>query len=362
MRPSSLGSRLSALALCVPVGGAPHRDVSAESAIERHRLLAHRSVTVPASGSPQPAAGQTHVLIVAGIGGEKKYADEFYELGARMSDAVVRAGVPSANVTFLAEDPARDAARVDGKSTREAVQGALTGYAGRLGESDRLLVLLVGHGSMAGDESRFNLPGPDLGASDFARLLAPVKAQVAFVNAASASGDFLKPVAGPRRVVVTATKSGMQRNHAVFARHFVGAYADGAADADKDGRVSVLEAYAFARREVQRHYEGQNALQTEHAQLDDDGDGAPSGDAAGAKDGARARTFVLGGTAAEAAVASTPAGAGLLATRRRLEDQVEALKRRKDAMPAADYERELERLLVELATTNAAIRKAGGTP
>ncbi|MFL5582412.1 MAG: hypothetical protein ACJ8AO_18740 [Gemmatimonadaceae bacterium] len=308
------------------------------------------------------AAPQTYVLVVAGIGGEKKYADEFFEIGAKMSDAAVKAGVPAANVTFLAEDPARDAARVDGKSTREAVRGALAGYAERLREDDRLLVLLVGHGSMSGDEPRFNLPGPDLGAADFARLLKPVRAQVAFVNASSASGDFLKPVAGPRRVVVTATKSGFQRNHAVFGRYFVDAFATGAGDADKDGRVSLLEAYAFARREVQRYYEGQNALQTEHAQLDDDGDGAASGDTAGAKDGARARAFVLGTTTAEAAVAASPAAAGLLAARRRLEEQVEALKRRKGTMPAADYDRELERLLVELATTNAAIRKAGSTP
>lgn len=289
-------------------------------------------------------SSESHVLIVSGIGGERQFADSFYQWGARMHDAAVRSGVPAANVTFLAEDPARDPQRVDGRSTRPAVEAAIAGLAVRLRADDRLFVLLVGHGSQMAEEPRFNLPGPDVGASDFARLLAPVRARVAFVNASSASGEFLAPLRGPRRVVVTATRSGMQRNHAVFGQYFVTAFAGDGADTDKDGRISLLEAFVFARNEVKRRYERQNALQTEHAQLDDT---------------SAARTFYLGASASEVAAAASPATAGLAARKARLEEQIGALRRRKESMSVAEYDRELERLLVELATTNAAIRRAG---
>jgi hypothetical protein len=305
--------------------------------------------------------------VISGIGGEKQYADRFYEWGVAMADAAVRKfGVPEANVILLAEDPARDATRIDGKSTREEVEKALEGLAARLGAEDQLLVVLFGHGSQQGPEPRFNLPGRDMNAADFARLLSPVQARVAFVNTASASGEFIKPISGERRTVVTATKSGFERNQTMFGKYFVDAFAGDGADADKDGRISVLEAFDFARREVARAYEADNRLLTEHALLDDNGDGVGSADLKPpSTDGGNARGFYLAaGAAARAAdaalagAAADPRTAALAAEKRKLEERIEALKRRKAQMAAADYERELEGLLVELATTSAALRKA----
>src|SRR4029079_215395 len=105
-----------------------------------------------------------------------------------------------------------------------------------------------------------------------ARLLAGFsRQQVAFVNVSSASGDFAKVLAGPNRVVGTATKSALERNESLFARHFAAALRDAAADVDKDGRVSLAEAFNYAKREVARAYETDNRLLTEHAQLEDGG-------------------------------------------------------------------------------------------
>ena len=129
----------------------------------------------------------------------------------------------------------------------------LARVAARATPGDQVWIVLIGHGSAQGEVSRFNLPGPDLTASDFARMLEPLARQrVAFVNASSASGDFVKALAGPGRAIVTATRSPTERNATQFARHFATALATPGADVDKDGGVSLLEAFAFAKREVAR--------------------------------------------------------------------------------------------------------------
>jgi hypothetical protein len=166
---------------------------------------------------------------------------------------------------------------------------------------------------------------------------------VVFVNAASASGDFVGALAAPGRIVVTATRSALERNETVFAEHFVRGLASMAADGDKDGRVSALEAFAYAKREVVRAYESGNRLLTEHAQLGDTG---------------LAASVTFGRTAA----APDPRVAGLVAERRALEARVVELRNRKTTMDSTVYERELERLLLEIATKTRAIRAVGGRP
>jgi hypothetical protein len=154
-------------------------------------------------------------------------------------------------------------------------------------------------------------------------------------------------------VIVTATKSGFERNATPFADHFVRGLVMGDADSDKDGRISVAEAFVFARREVARQYETDRRLLTEHAQLDDNGDGKGSADLDGG-DGSLAKAVSF--TLRPSAVATDPAAAGLLAERRRLETAVAELRQRKSAMDSTAYERELERLLLSLAETNQALR------
>ena len=253
-----------------------------------------------------------------------------------------------------------------GRSSRENVQKALGTLAQTAGPGDLVFILLIGHGGAQGGESRFNLPGPDMTAADFAPLLAALSGrQVVFVNTASASGDFVKALSAKGRIIVTATKSAMERNQTEFPSYFVQAFSEDGADADKDQRVSVLEAFTYARREVERFYEKGHLLLTEHAVLDDNGDGVGSAvpDLA-AGDGRVARTVFLGSgdenAADGAASAADPRVADLRRQRRALEQQIGALKARKDAMEPAQYEDELEKLLVELARRDAALRQREG--
>jgi hypothetical protein len=164
--------------------------------------------------------------------------------------------------------------------------------------------------------------------------------------------------------IVTATKSAMERNQTEFPSYFVQAFSEDGADADKDQRVSVLEAFTYARREVERFYEKGHLLVTEHAVLDDNGDGTGSAipdPATG--DGAMARRLFLGGADNTADGATSPADphvSELRRQRRALEEKIGALKARKDAMESARYEDELEKLLLELARSEAALRQREG--
>lgn len=309
-------------------------------------------------------AQESYLLLVSGLSGEPKYADAFHQWASGMMDAAQRRfGVPRAHIVYLAEDRARDAERIGDKATRQNIARVLGEWAGKTGPGDRIFIVLFGHGSAEAGEARFNLPGPDLTATELDLLLDEFKTEdVVVVNTASASGGFLPALSGKRRTIVTATKTGMERNETVFGKYFVEAFTGDVADVDKDNRVSVLEAFDYARSHVARFYEEANRLQTEHAILDDNGDGqGVARPDAGSADGALARRLALsGGSGASGSRADDPEIAALYQQKRQIEERIESLKAQKESLAADVYEKELEDLLVELALKNRAIREVEG--
>lgn len=293
-----------------------------------------------------PVDAQTRLVIVSGIGGDPKYTQEFASLSTSLAQAAhERAGLPDSAITWFGEASSTRSRWFRGPSTRENVERALT----RLAASESrapVVIILIGHGSGEGAETRISLPGPDMTATDFARVLSTFgNRQVAFLNLASASGDMLPILAARSRVVLTATKSAFERNESQFARFFVDALALDGADVDKDGRISLLEAYRFANAETKRFYENEGRLATEHAQIADEGQ--------------LAGRFFLSAGAASAGPASGRLAA-LYGERNALDDQLGALRARKAAMAASAYEQELERLLVALAEKSREIRRLEG--
>ena len=313
-------------------------------------LLGGAPNALAASLAQQPGP-RTHLLIVAGIGGEPGYRDAFHTTALAMAAAATgRLGLPDSSVIVLTENPARAPGRIHGKSTHEEIARALHRLFTRAEPHDQLVILLVGHGASQGDDSRFNLPGPDLSAANLAQALAPFAGRrIAVINTASASGGFVEALAAPKRVVITATKSGFERNATIFGTHFVEAFTGDGADSDKNGRISLLEAFTYATREVARVYESDNRLLTEHARL--------------GGDTTLARQFYLEGGRTPAGMASrTPELVTLYARRDSLERQLEALRSAKATVDGASYERRLESLLLEIARTGQAIRNTEGTP
>lgn len=284
---------------------------------------------------------QTQLLIVSGLGGEPKYTQAFGQLsGALAKAASERAGLPDSAITWLGESGSPKSPWYRGVSSRANLEQVFQRLAS--GASAPVVVILIGHGSGEGAETRVSLPGPDMTAADFAGALARFGTRpVAFLNLASASGDMLELLAAPNRVVMTATKSAFERNESQFARYFVDALALDGADTDKDGRVSLLEAFKFAEAETKRFYENESRLATEHAQMADEG--------------MLAGRFFLSSGAAGAGPASGRL-AELYRERNALDEQIQALKAKKGTMAAAAYDAELEKLLIALAQKSREIR------
>src|SRR6185295_18616957 len=242
------------------------------------------------------------------------------------------------------------------KSNRENVQRVLADMRRRMTKDDQLMILLIGHGTtLDGEEAKFNLVGPDLSATEWSDLIKPLRGRVVFVNTSSASFPFLRKLAARGRVVLTATDSSAQQFETVFPEFFVEAFAESAADVDKNGRVSMWEAFNYASAGVKQFYDQKGPLPTERPLLDDTGAGVGREADTPGNDGAIARITYLQPDAVLALPVDT-ALAGLVQRQADLQSELEALKARKESTPADQYEAELEKLLVELARVSIQIR------
>lgn len=270
------------------------------------------------------AGAAERALFVAGLGGEPDYEQRFQSL-------------------------AREAAKLTGgealvgaQAGKKALREAIARVAAELGEDDVFVLALIGHGTYDGLEYKFNVPGPDLAASELRAWLDVVKARQVVVLASSAGGAALKELAHPRRAVFAATRSGMEKNAVVFPRYWVEALRDPLADTDKNESVSAAEAFRYAVQKTAAFYEAQKRIATEHAAMED-----PAG---------VGRTALVRYGAAQAALA-TPAKRALLEQRERIEIEIEKLKREKAAMPVSEFKKRLEALLVALAALQEEIER-----
>lgn len=299
--------------------------------------------------APLASAQDTRLLVIAGVGGDEEHSKLFSDLATKTVDGAKKHGTPPANITYLGENPEASGGRMTARATKESVTKAFTDIAAASKPNDELFVLLIGHGSFDGRVAAFNIFGPDLTAADYGLLLDRFKTQkIVFVNTASSSGEFVKALAGPARTIVTSTRTGAERNEPIFAQFFVEALDSEAADRDRNGRVSVQEAFDYATGKVKAAYEQKGTILTEHSTLDDSSQGKLA--AAQYLAPERSRTA--------AAQSLDPATRALLEQRDALERQVAELRLRKDAMPAEQYDQQLEKLLTDLALKTRQIRDA----
>lgn len=303
-------------------------------------------------------AADRYALVVTGASGGEDYAKKYDQLRTSFVSALKdKLGYPADHIVVLAENGGEGVA----KATRENVQKAMADLRRRVGRGDDLLVLLIGHGTADGDEAKFNLVGPDLSAVEWAALVRPIAGRVVFVDTSSASFPFLHDLAGRNRIVMTATDSAAQQFETVFPEYFVKAFDDPAADLDKNGRISLWEAFSYASAGVRDWYQRRGTLATERPLLDDNGDGIGRESLTPGPDGTVARLAYLDAeaTGEAAAAAHDPAIDSLVQRRDELMNAVEALKARKGSMPPNEYQEELESVLVELARVSHDIRTKG---
>jgi len=310
-------------------------------------------VLVCVCGSPAAAlAAERYALIVTGATGEPQYAQQYGEW---------RQALVSALRAKLAFDAARveslyDGADAEHLSTAANVRRTVERLRGRMRGADLLLLVLVGHGTFDGTDAKFNLVGPDMTSAEWAALLKPVPGRLVVVNTTAASFPFLERLAGPKRVVITATDSAAQKFDTVFPGYFVEALTNPAADLDKNGRVSIWEAFLSASLRVRRYYEQRGQLATERALLDDNGDGQGREAGGEGTDGSLASRLYLDPETADAAPTDEELLA-LLQKRTMLESDADDLKQRRALMTPDEYAREFERLMLDLAKVSRDIRR-----
>lgn len=312
------------------------RDLMPRAACRRRfaaalpRLLAALALAAP------PVAAETHFVIVEGLGGSRQYAREFREQVEDLRLAARKAVDDDAQVHVLA---GREA-------TGERLRKTLAALAGDLSGGDALAVFLIGHGAHDGREYKMNVPGADFTGAQLKGWLDAVPAGRQLVVAAtSSSGGAAETLNAERRVVITATKNGREKNAVVFGRYWAEALSAAEADADKNETISALEAYRYAENKVEAHYKDAQRLATEHPRLE----------------GELAGSFVLARLGSAAQAAADPAKSALLAQREAIERKIDELRLRKDDLPEEPYLDALQDLLVELAAIQEKIL-GGQTP
>ena len=328
------------------------RRVSASAAIALLCLLASVTAAV---------AGDRYALIVAGASGGPEYAEQYARWSAELFAVLTgRMKIPADRIAVLSDTPDRAAA-----ATANNVDKQITAVRKVMTRDDLLLIVLIGHGTYDGIDAKFNLVGSDLESAQWANLLAGLPGQVVIVNTSSASFPFLEKLAGERRIVIAATDSVAQRFDTVFPEYFVKAFQGDAADIDKNDRISIWEAFSSATNEVRRYYQRRGQLSTERALIDDNGDGigheasgrGPAGrDAAGKDEDGSVASHVYLDDPLPGAPPTDEVLVKLLQARAALEGELEDLKIRRSFLPAAEYQKEFERLMIELARVNKDIK------
>lgn len=298
-------------------------------------------------------ATERYAVVISGASGGGKYAESCDRWRTTLVQALQeKLGFDATRLIVMAEQagPGVETA------TRENVRRALADLRRRLTRDDLLLIVLIGHGTFDGESAKFNTVGPDLNAAEWTELLKGMPGRLAFVNTTGSSFPFVEELSGHGRVIITATDSAAQRFDTIFPEFFVRALDDDAADLDKNGRVSLWEAFAYASAGVRGYYEQRGQLSTERPVVDDNGDKLAKEAEAPGPDGTLARATYLDSDTL-AAVTSDASLAALHRRRSQLEAEVEALKASKPSLPLEKYEAEFERLMIELAKVWREIRK-----
>jgi hypothetical protein len=314
---------------------------------------------------PSLGRASTLALVVSSASGNEEFKKKFWDWSSQMVEIMTaEMKIPKEQIRFLTEDPSQGPGLVTGKATKAEMTKALESLQLQVKDSDRLLIFLLGHGSFDGSEYKYNLVGPDMTGSELKNWLDRFsKQQVVLVSTTPCSGVLTKTLSGKNRVIVSATKSEFENNDTIFPQFFVEAFKDNKADTDKNTQVSILEAYLYTAQKVEAWYKERNRLATEHSLLEDNGDYTGTARPSPANgEGLMAAKISLGApsgplTAQAAAGTETiPGLQALNASKHQLESAIQDLKYKKASLPEAEYDKQMETLLIQLAQTNQKIK------
>ena len=223
-------------------------------------------LTLPAALAQVPDAGSRnnnfflerpesskYALILTGPSVGEESTRQFRQWSFSLHDILIRDyGYSSDTITLLMDrgmEEYVDGNRIDGVCNREQIEQQLAVLQQRVHDGDQISIFLIGHGSGRDEESKFNIVGPDITGGEFADLLDQFDRQdIVIVNTTSASYGFSESLSSEGRVVISATRSPAEKFDPVFSRYFIEALDSRNGDRDKNERVSMLEAFNYARQ------------------------------------------------------------------------------------------------------------------
>ncbi|QDV47790.1 hypothetical protein Enr13x_77020 [Stieleria neptunia] len=241
-----------------------------------------------ADGDAAAAVANRRMLVCCGLPGDDRHREQMTAaIQSLITTSQTVLAVPPDQLTILAGDEVMQTAlqplhSATGICTRETLETALAEAAKTLKPSDAYWVLMIGHSHPYGAESQFNVAGPDINQSGFAQAAAAIECreQVYWLTQ-PLSGFWIKPLARPGRIIITATEAdleftGTEMPYALAAVLDRSADTQSLDDIDGDGTLSLLDLYLATNLEINARFRSIDRLQTEHAQLDDNGDGRGS--------------------------------------------------------------------------------------
>jgi hypothetical protein len=275
------------------------------------------------------AQAATFYVTISGLGGEPDYDQRFKMWADDIDSSLKKSGGDPQNVITLVAP------------TRDVIRAKLAEVARQAKPDDGLVLMMIGHGTFDGFDYKFNIPGPDITGAELAGLLDKIPAtRQLVVNMTSCSGGSIAALQRKNRIVITATKTGTEKNATVFARYWAEALREPSADADKNESISALEAFHYAQRKTGEFFDSQKRLATEHAVLEDtgkgDGERTPSAENG---EGRLAAAFPVVRLGANAEAARDPNKRPLLDKKEQLEDAIDKLKYEKAALPDEEYKK-----------------------
>ena len=296
--------------------------------------------------SAQDESKSDHILLIVGASGAPEFGEQFKQWAETWQQIAKNANANIDSIGLSSQSNETD---------RELCKLSIDRLAK---ESDSpLWIVMIGHGTFTRGVAKFNLRGPDISATEFAEWLMPLERPIMVINSASSSGPFINRLSGERRIIVTATKSGTEQNFARFGEYFARAIVADDADLDHDDEVSVLEAFLRASADVRSFYESEARIASEHALIDDNGDGKgtpPSMFRAARAVGESASGSPLDGAyASQITLSPILSRIQLTATQRsqrhEIEGELSSLRERKSQLDQASYDALIEPLMIRLA-------------
>ena len=280
---------------------------------------------------PALALAELNVVVIQGLEGESRYGEQF---------SAQVAAIAGAARTLTDDDRIRVLRSND--AGRDKVLRYFESLSTTLGEDDQLAVFLIGHGSFDDHEYKFNIPGPDLTGEDLLDILnkQPNSNQLV-VNTSSASGATADTLKHEERMLILATRSGVERHATRFGVYFAASLSDPAADVDKNRIITALEAFNYAERRVEDFFERGGRLATEHPRMEGD----------------RLGRFSLARLVPAVRVADDERLSGLVADRSALNTRIDELRLSRERMSTDDYQAKLLEVMLELARVEEAIEE-----